>query len=660
MKLNKKYLYLALAAVIAVAVIVYSCDGLRCGRMSTSGDATAETIAANSALAKSLNLAEEQAFNDAWRGLIAVPTGKVLAQDGSVVWDFDQFKFVEGEAPPTVNPSLWRNAKLNKIIGLFKVTDGIYQLRGFDISNLTIIEGKTGWIIVDPLSCRETAAAAMAFARKHLGNKPVSAVIFTHSHTDHFGGVLGVVTDQEAKRRKLPIVAPEGFMEEATSENVLVGLAMGRRWTFQFGKQLPASPRGLVDSGIGNTMPLGEMGILAPTVLVNRPIQEMTIDGVRFVFQNVPGSEAPAEMAFYLPALKAYCSGEIMTQTMHNILTLRGAKVRDTARWAGYIDDALERFGKSDVYFSTHNWPVFGNASVVDFMKKQRDAYKYIHDQTVGMINAGMKPDEIADNLKLPASLEATFSVRGYYGSWRRNARAVYQHYLGWFDGNPANMDQLPRQDAAVRYVKMMGGAGHVVNEAQKAFDRGEYRWVAELLNHVIFAEPGNKDARELLARTYDQLGYVAESAIERNLYLTGALELRSGKNGPGVNREKSFNWMLQTPIEKFLPAMEASLDGRAAEGKTIKINMVFSDLKESYVLWIENAVLHHRKAAPAGDANATITLTKGVFVKMILGKAGAKDMLSDEVRVSGSKIDVIRFFSLIKRPPETFSVVTP
>ena len=656
---KKRYIFLAIVIII-LAVVVWLKWGLNKVNDFDFSNATATTKTANNAFVKSLNLEEQQDFEDARRGLIAIPSGKILARDGSTVWDFDRFRFVEGNAPPTVNPSLWRHAKLDKVIGLFKVTDGIYQLRGFDISNLTLIEGKTGWIVVDTLSCRETAQAAMEFARKHLGNKPVSAIIFSHSHIDHFGGVLGVISAEESKRRKLPVVAPQGFMEEATSENVLVGLAMGRRATWQFGNRLPASVKGLVDSGIGNTVALGEMGILPPNILVSHTPQEMTIDGVHFIFQNVPCSEAPAEMAFYLPDFKAYCGAEIMSQTMHQILTLRGAKVRNALSWAGYIEDTLVRFGQAEVYFGVHTWPVFGNARVIDFMKKQRDAYKYIHDQTVGMINSGMKPDEIADKLKLPKSLEETFAVRGYYGSWRRNTRAVYQHYLGWFDGNPANMDPLPRQDAAKRYLEMMGGADRVVKESQKSFDRGEYRWVAEILNHVVFAQPRNKNARELLARTYDQLGYVAESAIERNLYLTGALELRSGENGIGVDRTKGIDLMTSTPVENYLTVMAASLDGLAAEGKELKINLVFSDIKESYVLWIENCVLHHRKAVPEMDANATLTLTKGVFLKMMLGKADVKDILSDKVKVKGSKIDLIRFFTLFKRPPKTFTIVTP
>jgi alkyl sulfatase BDS1-like metallo-beta-lactamase superfamily hydrolase len=625
-----------------------------------SESATKVSIDANTNLTKSLNLADRQDFEDAKRDLIAAPTGKVQAKDGSVIWDFDRFRFVEGDAPPTVNPSLWRHARLNKTIGLFKVVDGIYQLRGFDLANITLIEGKTGWIVLDGLSCRETAEAAMAFARKHLGSRPVSALLISHSHIDHFGGLLGVISDEEAKRRRIPIVAPVGFMEEATSENVLVGKAMGRRAMWQFGVQLPASARGLVDCGIGNALGFGEFGILEPTAIVDHTPQEMTLDGVRFVFQNIPHSEAPAEMAFYLPDFKAYCGAEILNQTLHQILTLRGAKVRDALLWASYIDEGLRLFGEAEVCFTLHNWPVWGNARVVEFMKRHRDTYKYIHDQTVRMINEGMTPDEIAAAIRLPASLETFFAVRGYYGTARRNARAVYQHYLGWFDGNPANLDPLPRQEAAKRYVELMGGGEQALKAAQEAFSRGEYPWVAELLNHVVFARPDWKPPRELLARTYDQLGYGAECPLDRNLYLTGAQELRSGKNGPAPDPVKSMDVMARMPIENFLIAMAATLDGPKAEGKDFKVNLVFSDLGESYALWIENAVLHHRKGVRDGDSDATLTLTKGMFLKMVVGQAGLKDLMGDEIGVEGSRIDLVRFFSLFKKPEGTFPIVTP
>ncbi|MGM9482291.1 alkyl/aryl-sulfatase [Roseateles sp. NT4] len=643
---------LALVALLALA-------GCSRETAAPSGDASATTVQANAAFAKSLPLSDQQDFEDARRGFIARPSGKILAADGSVITDFDAFNFVDGDAPPTVNPSLWRHAKLNARIGLFKVVDGVYQLRGFDIGNMTLIEGKTGWIVVDALTCRETAAAALAFARQHLGNKPVTALLFSHSHVDHFGGALGVLTPEQVKAG-VPVIASNGFMEEATSENVLVGTAMGRRSAYQFGKNLERSAHGLVDTGLGKGVGYGTFGVLAPTDLITQPTEERVLDGVRIVFHNVPGAEAPAEMTFSIPALKVYGGAENLAQTMHNLLPVRGAKVRDALRWAGYMQDALDQLGDAEVYVGQHNWPIWGHQRIAEFITQHRDVYKYTHDQTVRLINAGLTPAEIADQVKLPPSLQSYFGTRGYYGDLRHNVKAVYQFYLGAYDGNPAHLDPLPPVEMARRYVELAGGADKAVAVAQQAFDKGDYRWAAELLNQVVFADGGHKAARELLARTYDQLGYVAEASTWRNSYLTAAAELRGGSPQQGINRAAFVDMLAQTPIERFLEAMAAGLNGPAAEGKNFKINLVLTDTKESYVLWIENAVLHHRRAEPAADANATLTLTQGFFVRMMAGTAGAKDMLtSDDIQVTGSKIDLARFLGLIDKASGTFPIVT-
>lgn len=641
--------------VLMVALMLTGCSR---ETAAPSGDASATTVQANAQFAQTLPLDEAQGFEDAKRGLIARPEGKILAADGSVLIDFDAFKFVDGAAPPTVNPSLWRHAKLNAQIGLFKVVDGVYQLRGFDMGNITLIEGKTGWIVVDALTCRETASAAMAFARKHLGDKPVTALLFSHSHIDHFGGALGVLTAEQA--RTVPVIASAGFMEEATSENVMVGAAMGRRSAYQFGKNLERSPKGLVDTGLGKAVGYGSFGVLAPTDLITQPTEERVLDGVRFVFHNVPGAEAPAEMTFSVPSLELYGGAENLAQTMHNLLPVRGAKVRDALRWAAYMQGALDQLGDAEVYVGQHNWPVWGHDRIADFITKHRDVYKYTHDQTVRLINAGLTPAEIADQIRLPKSLQGHFGARGYYGDLRHNVKAVYQFYLGAYDGNPAHLNPLPPVDVAKRYVALAGGADKAVAAAQTAFDQGDYRWAAELLNHVVFADAGNKAARELLARAYDQLGYVAEASTWRNSYLTAAAELRGGAPKQGVNRAAFLDMLAQTPIERFLEAMAAGLNGPAAEGKDFKINLVLTDTKESYVLWIENAVLHHRRAEPAADANATLTLTKAFFVGMMAGTAGAKDLLlSDDVKVSGSKIDLGRFLSLMDKATGTFPIVS-
>ncbi|MBW8847550.1 MAG: MBL fold metallo-hydrolase [Burkholderiales bacterium] len=649
-----------LAALTAALLTTLSGCGRQAETATPAGDATATTVAANARFAQALPLDEPQGFEDARRGLVARPEGRILAADGTVLVDFDAFKFVNGAAPPTVNPSLWRHARLNAEAGLFKVTDGIYQLRGFDMGNMTLVEGKTGWIVIDALTCRETASAALAFARKHLGDKPVTALLFTHSHIDHFGGALGVVSAEDVAARKLPVIASAGFMEEATSENLMVGPAMGRRSFYQFGKNLERSARGLVDTGLGKGVGYGNFGILEPNDLITQATEERVIDGVRFVFHNVPGAEAPAEMTFSIPEHKAYGGAENLAQTMHNLLPVRGAKVRDALRWAGYMQDALDQLGDAEVYFGQHNWPVWGHSRIVDFITQHRDVYKYTHDQTVRMINAGLTPTEIAEQLHLPKSLETHFGTRGYYGDLRHNAKAVYQFYLGAYDGNPAHLDPLPPQESARRYVQLAGGADKAVQVAQAAFDAGDYRWAAELLNHVVFADSGNAAAKALLARTYDQLGFAAEASTWRNSYLTGAAELRGGPPAQGVQRAAFMDMLAQTPVERFLEAMAAGLNGPAADGKNYRINLVFSDTHQSFQLWIENAVLHHRQAAPAPDANATLTLTRPLFVRMMAGTAGVKDtLLSDDLQVSGSRVDLVRFLSLIDKAPGRFAIVT-
>ncbi|MBK7006661.1 MAG: MBL fold metallo-hydrolase [Burkholderiales bacterium] len=582
--------------------------------------------------------------------------------DGTVLKDFDAYNFLDGKAADTVNPSLWRHAQLNANIGLFKVTDGVYQLRGFDIANMTLIEGKTGWIVVDPLTAPETSSAALAFARQHLGDKPVSAVVLTHAHADHFGGVLGVLTPTEVAQRKIPIIAPEGFMEEATSENIMVGTAMARRSLYQFGRDLPRNAKGNVDTGLGKDVAYGTIGIITPNVLIDKPVHPASVDGVNFVFYNVPGAECPAEMTFSIPDKKLYDGAENMSQQMHNLLPVRGAKVRDALRWSNYMEQALEQTKDAEIYMASHNWPVWGNANIQKLITMHRDVYKYTHDQTVRLINAGHTPREIADMVQLPKSLSGYFGARGYYGDLRHNVKAVYQFYLGAYDGNPANLNPLPPQESAKRYLELMGGSDKAVSAAQTAFDKGEYRWAAELLNQAVFGDPKNTAAKELLAKTYDQMGYMAEAATWRNSYLTAAHELRNGPPTKGVSKATLMQMLLQTPMERFLEAMAAGLNGPEAEGKDLKVNLVLTDLKESYVLWIENSVLHFKRAEPAANANAnaTLTLTKTIFVKMIAGTAGVKDtLMSDDLKVDGSKIDLVRFFGLIDKAPGTFAIVT-
>ncbi|MBU3915891.1 MBL fold metallo-hydrolase, partial [bacterium] len=601
-------------------------------------------------------------FIEANRGLIASDKDlKVVNPDIGTVWDQTAYEFIKGEAPASVNPSLWRQAKLNNIHGLFEVTKGIYQLRGFDLSNMTIIEGKTGWIIVDPLTSIETAKRAIKFARKHLEEKPIVAIIFTHSHIDHFGGVTGIISAEEAKRQNIRLIAPIGFIEEAVSENIIAGTGMIRRALYMYGSRLPRTERGHVGTGLGKEPAMGLVSILEPNEIITKTPEKKTIDGVQFIFQNAPDSEAPAELTFYLPELNAFCGAEVVSRNMHNLLTLRGAKVRDTLKWTSYIQEIIDLFGKSDIYFASHHWPIWGNDRIIDFLKKQRDIYKYIHDQTVKMANEGLTPIEIAEQMDYPETLRTSFSNRGYYGTLSHNSKAVYQFYYGWYTGNPAQLNPLPPTESAKRHIEYMGGADNVLVKAQASFDKGDYRWVAEILNHLVFADPGNKNAKALLAKTYDQLGYQAESGPWRDIYLTGAYELRYGAPEKGMDLSNAIDMLKHVPLSRYLDAMSVRLNGPKADGKDITVNLVFTDINESYVLHIENSVLHHKKAAPDSKANATVALTHDLYMQMATGKAGVKDiLLSDKVKLTGSKVDLIRFFALFDLPKGKFNIVTP
>ena len=620
---------------------------------------TPPTAESNAEVARSLLLADAQDFEDARRGLVASEPGLVIrAADGRVVWSPGDFAFVAGDAPASVNPSLWRQAKLNGLHGLFQVAEGIYQVRGYDVSNMSWIRGRTGWIVVDPLTSEETAAAAHALARKHLGDAPVTAVILTHSHADHFGGVGAVLPEDASGVR---IVAPQRFVEEATSENVLAGTTMGRRAEYMFGLNLPRGPRAYVDTGLGKPPARGTLGLRVPTDRVDHTPQEIELDGVRFVFQYTPESEAPAELAFYLPDRKAYCGAEIVSHTLHNVLTLRGAKVRDALEWSGYIDEAIRLFGGAEVVFASHHWPVWGNARVIEYLEGQRDTYRYIHDQTLRLASAGLTPQEIAEELELPESLARSFANRGYYGTVRHNAKAVYQMYFGWYDGNPAHLDPLPPSESGAKYVEAMGGPVELKRKAREAFESGDYRWAATLLDHLVFAEPEDTEAREALARTYDQLGYRAESGPWRSIYLSGAYELRHGVASPGLALASARGLLEHLPLDHFFAAMATRLNGPEAAGKRMVLNFVFTDLGETHVLTLENAVLHHERRETDPAAGVTLRLTKDFFLRLTTGQAGLRDMIfSDEIHVDGSRTELLSFFSLLDRPDGRFAIVTP
>ncbi len=621
-------------------------------------DPTPATIEHNAQFREQLPLSDMADFEYARRGLIAKADDVVItAADGSTLWDTSAYDFIEGASPNSVNPSLWRQETLNNIAGLFEVTPDVYQVRGFDLSNMSLIRGREGWIVIDPLTAQETAAAALNFARQHLDISRVSAVILTHSHVDHFGGVASVLEPDGSTL----VIAPEGFLEEASSENILAGRTMARRSMFMYGSRLERGPKGHIGSGLGKAPALGQIGIAVPTLEISDTGEKHVIDGVEFEFQNAANSEAPAELVFYLPQLKTFCGAELVSRTMHNLYTLRGAKVRDARQWSEHIDTALRLFGDAEVYFGSHHWPLWGNSAIRDFLAKQRDGYRFIHDQTLRLAAQGHTPEEIAEALKLPSTLEQSFSNRGYYGTLKHNAKAVYQRYFGWFDGNPANLDALPAVTAAERYVALMGGADEVIEHARKAFAAGEYRWTAELLNHVMFAEPEHSGARELLAATYDQLAYQAESAPWRDVYLTAALELRVGPPEMASDNANIVELLAAAPLAEFMQLIGTFVNAERADGEQFVFNFIFTDINESFVLTLQNAVLRNQQKAPVANANATVSLTKTLFLQMMTGQTNARELLStDDLNIDGSRLDLLSFLSMLQPPAPVFNIVTP
>jgi alkyl sulfatase BDS1-like metallo-beta-lactamase superfamily hydrolase len=622
---------------------------------------TQATARVNAAVLDALPFADRQDFEDARRGFVAALERPVILDDeGREVWNLERFAFQTGEAPTSVNPSLWRQAQLNGIHGLFEVTPGIHQVRGYDLANMTFVSGKTGWIVIDPGTTQETAQAALALVNEHLGERPVTGLLYTHSHIDHFGGARGMVSAERAKQ--IPVIAPEGFVVEAVSENVLAGTAMSRRASYMFGFLLHAGARGHVDSGLGKASTPGTFTLHAPNRTISETGSELTVDGVRMIFQNTPGAEAPAEMMIYLPDHKALCGAENVSHVLHNLYTLRGAKVRDALRWSNYLQETIDLWGSEvDVLFASHHWPTWGNERIADHLAKQRDVYKYIHDQTLRLANHGHTSTEIAERLELPESLARSFAERGYYGTVRHDAKAVYQHYFGWFDANPANLDPLPPEQAGPRYVEFMGGRDVLLEKARASYDDGQYRWVAMVLNHLVFAEPDFQPARELLAAAYDQLGYQAESGPWRDFYLTGAKELREGTSELPFETTGSSDIVSAMSSDLFFDALAVRLNGPDAAGEQVVLNFEFSDVGENHVVWLENAVLHHQQRPPRDDADATLRLTRESWNQIITGEANLRSkLLSGEIDVDGSRLALVGFFSLLDDFDPEFPIVTP
>jgi alkyl sulfatase BDS1-like metallo-beta-lactamase superfamily hydrolase len=620
------------------------------------------TVAANTAVLGELPFDDQTDFENARRGLIGSRANPVIETDAGIeVWNLESFAFETGDSPDSVNPSLWRQAKLNSIHGLFEVVEGIYQVRGYDLANMTLVAGETGWIVIDPMTTLETGRAALELVAEHLGERPISALIYTHSHIDHFGGARAVIPDPELVP-DVPVIAPEGFLVEAVSENVLAGTTMSRRASYMFGFLLERGPRGHVDSGLGKASTPGTFGLVAPTHTISETPTEMTIDGVRLVFQNTPGAEAPAELMIYLPDFKALCGAENVSHVLHNVYTLRGAKVRDALLWSNYIQEAIDLFGDdAQVLFSSHHWPTWGGDAVVDYLKQQRDVYKYIHDQTLRLANLGHTPREIAEKLRLPESLAGNFGNRGYYGTVSHNAKAVYQHYFGWFDGNPANLNPLPPEEAGRRYVEYMGGADAILEKARASYEAGDYRFVGMVLNHLVFAEPENEAARELLAQAYEQMAYQAESGPWRDFYLTGALELRTGPVPLPFRTTGTSDIVSAMPSGLFFDALAVRLNGEKAEGEHIILNFVFTDIGETHVLELENAVLHHEQAPAREDADVTLKLARSTWDSIVIREISLQGALLDgAIDVDGSRLSLLSFFSMLDTFEPTFEIVTP
>jgi linear primary-alkylsulfatase len=627
-------------------------------------DATPITHVKNRAVLESLPFADTQDFEDARRGFLGtLPEVEIKNAEGRVVWSLRDYAFLAGEqAPPTVNPSLWRQARLNMASGLFHVTDRIYQIRGFDISNMTLIEGDRGLIVIDPLISTEVARAGLDLYHRHRGARPVTAVIYTHSHTDHYGGVRGVVDERDVGAGKTEVIAPARFMQEVVSENVLAGTAMIRRAQFQFGATLPKGPRGQVDAGLGKVTSRGTVTLIPPTHTITEPIEIHRIDGIEIVFQLTPETEAPAEMHMFHPALRALNLAENATHNLHNIYPIRGAQARDANAWARYLNEAMDRFGRdTEVVFAQHHWPVWGNPRALDFLGKQRDLYKYLHDQTVRLMNHGYKAAEIAERLTLPKGLASTWHTRGYYGTLSHNAKAVYQRYLGWYDANPANLNPLPPVERGKKYVEYMGGSEAAISRAREDFAKGEYRFVAEAMSHVVFADPANTAARQLGADALEQLGYQAESATWRNAYLLGALELRRGRSSAVARAPISPDVVRAMSLDLFFDYLGVRLDGEKAEGMRLVVNWVFTDLGRTYVLNLENSALTYLADRRSDRADATVTLDRGVLNRLVLRDIPFADAVDGGlVAIDGDGAKVAQLFALLDDFTLMFEVMEP
>jgi alkyl sulfatase BDS1-like metallo-beta-lactamase superfamily hydrolase len=630
----------------------------------TSKPASEHTRAFNGSAVTPL---DPEDFTRAQRGFIAsLEDTKITDAQGRQAGDIGRYAFLQGDAPDTVHPNLWRHAKLNVNHGLFEVTEGVWQVRGYDISNITFIKSNTGWIVVDPLTVEATARASYELITKHLGHRPVVAVIYTHSHGDHFGGVLGVTSQAEVDAGKCQVIAPVGFLHEVVGENVIAGPAMGRRALYQFGPLLPPGPRGHVDCGLGNALPIGPNTLIAPNRDITFTGEEMLIDGVRVVYQLTPETEAPAEMNFFFPDFDALCMAENCSHTMHNLIPIRGALVRNSLRWSKYINEAIELFGaKTKVLFTSHNWPRWGQEDAVEFLGLQRDLYKWMHDQTMRLANQGLVPTEIASTLKLPDDFLAQEHTHGYYGDLVHNSKAVYQRYLSWYDGNPANLNKLPPVEVGQRYVALAGGADKVIAAGKEALTNGDYRWGAELVNHLVFADPTNTEARALQADLLEQLGYQSESSTFRNAYLMGAQELRQGTPQLPASPARARGILVAMTVEQIFDTISVRLKSEEVGGLSLKLNWTFPDMAgtadEKWVLALSHRTLYGVQGRHDTEAVASISINRSLLIDILTQQTTFVDQITaGNITLDGDGAALLNIFGNIDTNAPGFAIVEP
>ncbi|OIK23704.1 alkyl/aryl-sulfatase [Streptomyces malaysiense] len=617
--------------------------------------------AGNAAVRERFPFDDSQDFEDCGRGFLGTAEDTEVRGDAGSVWGLRAYGFLDRECPGTANPSLWRQSRLVARHGLYEVAAGVYQVRGFDLSNMTLVEGDRGVLVIDPLISAETAAAALALYRRHRGDRPVTALLYTHSHIDHFGGARGVLS-QEDVDRGVPVIAPEGFLEHAVSENVYAGTAMARRAAYMYGAALPKGERGQIGAGLGQTTSTGVAGLLAPTVDVTRTGQSETVDGIRMVFHLTPGTEAPAELNIHFPDRAALCMAENATHNLHNLLTLRGAQARNPRVWAHYLTEAIALFADSvDVAFASHHWPVWGRERVLAFLSGQRDLYAYLHDQTLRLLNQGLTPLEIAETIEMPPALERAWHTHGYYGSVSHNVKAVYQYYLGWFDGNPAHLWGHPPVEAAKRYVDFMGGSENVLRRARDSFAAGDFRWVAQVVNHVVYADPGNAEARALQADALEQLGYGSENGTWRNFYLTGALELRAGSVGtPTVTNSPDL--LAALTLDQLVDSLAIRVDGPRSWDADLGIR--FSPHgADPLNLRLRNGVLVHTTGTTPEVArpDVDITLGEAELRALLLGTADLAGLAArGRAEIAGDPGKFTELLGYLEEPDADFAIVTP